>query len=43
MDRDGVQAEVMYGILGAATRLRDHEAATEMFRICAIAPRGASV
>src|SRR6266536_690317 len=33
MDRDGVQAEVMYGILGAATRLRDHEAATEMFRI----------
>jgi predicted TIM-barrel fold metal-dependent hydrolase len=33
MDRDGVQAEVMYGILGAATRLNDHEAATEMFRI----------
>src|SRR5215470_1968806 len=25
MDRDGVQAEVMYGILGAATRLGDHE------------------
>ena len=33
MDRDGVQAEVLYGILGAATRLDDHEAATEMFRI----------
>ena len=26
MDRDGVQAEVIYGILGAATRLNDHEA-----------------
>src|SRR5947207_5942807 len=33
MDRDGVQAEVIFGILGAATRLGDHEAATEMFRI----------
>jgi predicted TIM-barrel fold metal-dependent hydrolase len=33
MDLDGVQAEVMYGILGAATRLNDHEAATEMFQI----------
>jgi predicted TIM-barrel fold metal-dependent hydrolase len=33
MERDGVQAEVIFGILGAATRLRDHEAATEMFRI----------
>ena len=33
MDLDGVQAEVLYGILGAATRLGDHEAATEMFRI----------
>jgi predicted TIM-barrel fold metal-dependent hydrolase len=33
MDRDGVQAEVIYGILGAATRLGDREAATEMFRI----------
>jgi predicted TIM-barrel fold metal-dependent hydrolase len=32
-DRDGVQAEVIYGILGAATRLGDHEAASEMFRI----------
>jgi predicted TIM-barrel fold metal-dependent hydrolase len=33
MERDGVQAEVIYGILGAATRLNDHEAAAEMFRI----------
>jgi predicted TIM-barrel fold metal-dependent hydrolase len=33
MDLDGVDAEVIYGILGAATRLGDHEAATEMFRI----------
>src|SRR5882672_5508732 len=33
MDRDGVQAEVIYGILGAATRLNDHQAATEMFHI----------
>jgi len=33
MQRDGVDAEVIYGILGAATRLNDHEAATEMFRI----------
>jgi uncharacterized protein len=33
MDRDGVQAEVLFGILGAATRLGDHEAANEMFRI----------
>src|ERR1700741_2304132 len=33
MDRDGVQAEVIYGILGAATRLNDAEAANEMFRI----------
>ncbi|HXA73363.1 MAG TPA: amidohydrolase family protein [Acidimicrobiales bacterium] len=33
MQRDGVDAEVIFGILGAATRLRDHEAATEMFRI----------
>src|SRR5216117_3803285 len=33
MDRDGVQAEVIYGILGAATRLNDPEAANEMFRI----------
>src|ERR1700704_4088668 len=33
MDRDGVQADVIFGILGAATRLGDHEAANEMFRI----------
>ena len=33
MERDGVDAEVIYGILGAATRLADHEAANEMFRI----------
>jgi predicted TIM-barrel fold metal-dependent hydrolase len=33
MDRDGVDAEVIYGILGAATRLNDPEAANEMFRI----------
>ena len=33
MDRDGVQAEVLFGILGAATRLGDHEAAAEMCRI----------
>src|SRR5256714_2398218 len=33
MDRDGVQAEVIFGILGAATRLNDHDAATEMFRV----------
>ncbi|HEX7786839.1 MAG TPA: amidohydrolase family protein, partial [Methylomirabilota bacterium] len=33
MELDGVQAEVIFGILGAATRLDDHEAAREMFRI----------
>ena len=32
-DRDGVQAEVLYGILGASQRLGDPEAATEMTRI----------
>jgi uncharacterized protein len=32
-DLDGVDAEVLFGILGAATRLNDHEAAREMFRI----------
>ena len=31
--RDGVDAEVIFGILGAATRLGDHEASSEMFRI----------
>jgi predicted TIM-barrel fold metal-dependent hydrolase len=33
MQRDGVDAEVIFGILGAATRLNDPEAANEMFRI----------
>jgi predicted TIM-barrel fold metal-dependent hydrolase len=33
MDRDGVDAEVIYGILGAASRLEDREAANEMLRI----------
>jgi predicted TIM-barrel fold metal-dependent hydrolase len=33
MDCDGVDAEVMYGILGAASRLNDREAANEMLRI----------
>jgi predicted TIM-barrel fold metal-dependent hydrolase len=33
MERDGVDAEVLFGILGAATRLEDHEASAEMFRI----------
>src|SRR5262249_49375729 len=33
MERDGVDAEVIYGILGAATRLNDPAAANEMFRI----------
>ncbi|MDA0788771.1 MAG: amidohydrolase family protein [Proteobacteria bacterium] len=32
-DLDGVQAEVLYGILGASQRLNDGEAATEMMRI----------
>jgi predicted TIM-barrel fold metal-dependent hydrolase len=32
-DLDGVDAEVIFGILGAATRLDDKEAANEMFRI----------
>jgi predicted TIM-barrel fold metal-dependent hydrolase len=33
MDLDGVQAEVLFGILGAATKLKDPEAAVEMVRI----------
>src|ERR1700691_6007951 len=33
MDRDGVDAEIICGILGVASRLRDHEAANEMLRI----------
>jgi predicted TIM-barrel fold metal-dependent hydrolase len=32
-DRDGIQAEVLYGILGATGRLNDDEAAGEMLRI----------
>jgi len=32
-DRDGVQAEVLYGILGAGNRLGDPEAAIEMYEI----------
>lgn len=32
-DRDGVQAEVIYGVLGSSGRLNDPEAALEMLRI----------
>jgi uncharacterized protein len=32
-ERDGVQAEVLYGILGTSDRLQDPEAAVEMMRI----------
>jgi predicted TIM-barrel fold metal-dependent hydrolase len=32
-DRDGVSAEILYGILGASMRLNDPDAATEMMRI----------
>jgi len=32
-ERDGVQAEVLYGILGATMRINDDEAATAMLRI----------
>jgi predicted TIM-barrel fold metal-dependent hydrolase len=32
-EMDGIDAEVIFGILGAATRLEDHDAAKEMFRI----------
>jgi predicted TIM-barrel fold metal-dependent hydrolase len=32
-DLDGVQAEILYGIIGAYTVLKDAEAATEMYRI----------
>jgi predicted TIM-barrel fold metal-dependent hydrolase len=32
-ERDGVQAEVLYGILGTAKRLNDAEAAIEVYRI----------
>jgi predicted TIM-barrel fold metal-dependent hydrolase len=33
MDRDGVDAEVIYGILAAAAKLNDREASTEVLRI----------
>ena len=33
MERDGVDAEVIYGILAAAARLNDREASNEMLRI----------
>src|SRR5216117_2680277 len=33
MDRDGVDAEVIYGILAAAAKLNDREASNEMLRI----------
>ena len=33
MDRDGVDAEIIFGILGVASRVRDTEAANEMLRI----------
>ncbi|MGA7868568.1 MAG: hypothetical protein WCA23_32135, partial [Stellaceae bacterium] len=32
-DRDGIQAEVLYGILGATSRINDEEAAGEMLSI----------
>ncbi|HEX3538336.1 MAG TPA: amidohydrolase family protein [Stellaceae bacterium] len=32
-DRDGIQAEVLYGVLGATMRLNDDEAAAEVLRI----------
>ncbi len=32
-DRDGIQAEVLYGILGATSRINDDEAAGEMLNI----------
>ena len=32
-ERDGIQAEVLYGVLGAAMRLQDDEASLELLRI----------
>lgn len=32
-ERDGIQAEVLYGVLGASMRLQDDEAAVELVRI----------
>src|SRR5215216_1904479 len=33
MEKDGVDAEIIFGILGVASRLEDHAAANEMLRI----------
>ena len=33
MERDGVDAEIIYGVLGSAARMQDPEAANEMLRI----------
>ena len=33
LDRDGVDAEVIYGILAACAKMKDPEAANEMLRI----------
>jgi uncharacterized protein len=33
MEKDGVDAEIIFGILGVASRLQDHEAANEMLHI----------
>lgn len=33
MERDGVDAEVIFGILGSASKMKDSEASIEMFRI----------
>jgi len=33
MERDGVDAEVIFGILGSASKMQDNEASNEMFRI----------
>src|SRR5437868_6815894 len=33
MERDGVDAEIIFGILGVASRVQDYEAANEMLRI----------
>src|SRR5438045_8764320 len=32
-DRDGVQAEVLYGILGATGRMHDHDANVEVMQV----------
>lgn len=32
-DRDGIQAEVMYGIPGVGAKVKDPQVATEVFRI----------